>query len=114
MSKLKGRPIRSQIRQNIVEILYVGGPLHGYEIFNIYLEIFEKVHIRSIYYNLKKGTSMGELKVERIVQEEGDFSWGNKAEKIYYSVGDQAKTIGDPKVIEFFNKKKQLLNLKII
>lgn len=106
MMKKKGRPVKSQIRENILEILQVGGPLHGYEIFNIYCEIFGKVHIRSIYYHLKKGTTIGEMKVDKIVQEIGEYSWGNKAEKTYYTVGEYVKSTVNPNVKKYFEAKK--------
>ena len=51
----KGRPVKSEIRQNIVEILYFMKQGYGYEIYKAYVKIFPKVTMRSIYYHLKKG-----------------------------------------------------------
>ena len=62
----KGRPVKSEIRQNIVEILYFMKQGYGYEIYKVYIAIFPKVTMRSIYYHLKKGTSLGEFKVSKI------------------------------------------------
>jgi len=51
----KGRPVKSEIRQNIVEILYFMKQGYGYEIYKVYVAIFPKVTMRSIYYHLRKG-----------------------------------------------------------
>lgn len=101
----RGRPIKSEIRQNIVEILYFMKKGYGYDIYKAYINIFPKVTMRSIYYHLKKGTSLGEFKVEKVEKEKGDYSWGGEAEKIYYALGDKAKATGVDKVKEFFDKK---------
>ena len=102
----KGRPVRSEIRQNIVEILYFMKEDYGYDIYKAYVAIFPKVTMRSIYYHLKKGIDLHEFKVSRIEKEKGDYSWGPEAEKIYYSLGDAAKPTGNEKVKEYFEKKK--------
>jgi len=65
----RGRPVRSVIRQNVVEILFHLGKAYGYDIYKIYKAVFPKVTLRSIYYHLKKGVSLGEFKVEKIEQE---------------------------------------------
>tara|TARA_B100000315_G_C14473821_1_gene539642 strand:+ start:623 stop:943 length:321 start_codon:yes stop_codon:yes gene_type:complete len=101
----KGRPVRSEIRQNIVEILYYMKEGYGYEVYRTYIKIFPKVTMRSIYYHLKKGVSLGEFKVSQIKKEKGDYSWGGEAEKIYYGLGEQAKAVGNEKAKEFFDKK---------
>ena len=64
----KGRPLKSEIRKNIVEILNIKKSLYGYEIYKIYTAIFPKVTLRSIYYNLSKGVQTGELKVEKVIK----------------------------------------------
>ena len=78
---------------------------HGYNIFKVYKSIFPAVTMRVVYYHLKKGTDLGEFKVHEIKKEEGEYSWGNSVEKIYYSLGDNAKPAMDEKVKEFFNKQ---------
>ncbi len=85
-----GRPIGSEIRQNILKIIGIMGRAHGYEIYKHYNNIFPAVHIRSIYYHLKKATSISEVEIIEIKLEEGDYSWGKSAEKIYYSLGKNA------------------------
>ena len=78
---------------------------YGYEIYKAYVAIFPKVTMRSIYYHLKKGIALNEFKVSRIEKEKGDYSWGGEAEKIYYSLGQNAKPLGNEKAKEYFEKK---------
>ncbi len=102
----RGRPVKSQIRQNIVEILYFLGEAHGYEIYKIYKAIFPKVSMRSIYYHLKKGVALEEFKIKQIKQEKGEYSWGSQAEKIYYSLGSKAKPKIDKKTKKYIEKRR--------
>lgn len=94
----RGRPIGSAIRQNIVEILYFLKQGYGYDIYKVYKEAFPSVTLRSIYYHLKKGLQLEEFKIERIKSEKGNYSWGESAEKIYYSLGKNAKPSSNIKV----------------
>ena len=103
---MKGRPIKSVIRQNIVEILYFLKQGYGYDIYKIYMAVFPKVTMRSIYYHLKKGTELGEFKIKEIKSEKGDYSWGGEAEKIYYCLDKNAKPLIDKRVKRYFDKKK--------
>ncbi|MBT7497351.1 hypothetical protein HN662_03410 [Candidatus Woesearchaeota archaeon] len=96
----RGRPTRSIIRQNIIEILFFLGEGYGYQIAKIYNEIFPQVTQRSIYYHLRKGAQTREIEIKKIEQEKGDFSWGSMVEKIYYSLGDAAEPKGDQRVGE--------------
>jgi hypothetical protein len=102
----RGRPVRSEIRQNIIEILYYLGKGYGYQICKIYPEIFPPVTQRSIYYHLRKGTQTGEISVNEIKEEKGDFSWGNVVEKIYYELGEAAEPKGEKRVKEFLKRNK--------
>jgi len=102
----KGRPCQSEIRQNILEILYFLGKGYGYQISKVYNEIFSKVSQRSVYYHLRKGVTIGELELNKIEQEEGDFSWGSVVEKRYYSLGKKAKPKGELRIKEFLEKAK--------
>lgn len=106
----RGRPCQSEIRQNIIEILYFLGKGYGYQLSKIYNEVFPKVSQRSIYYHLRKGLSLGEIDLNKIEEETGDFSWGKTAEKIYYSLGKKAKPKGELKVKEFLGKFKAPAN----
>ncbi len=102
----KGRPIRSEIRQNVVEILNFIKKSYGYEIYKVYVKIFPKVTMRSIYYHLKKGLQLGEFQINKVEKEKGDYSWGTEAEKIYYSLGPNAKPAGNDRVREYIERVK--------
>ncbi|MBW2976813.1 DUF2513 domain-containing protein [Candidatus Woesearchaeota archaeon] len=102
----KGRPVKSEIRQNIVEILFFMKEGYGYDIYKAYIAIFPKVTMRSIYYHLKKGVNLEEFKVSKVEREKGDYSWGGEAEKIYYGLGSNAKPSGNNKVKEYFERKR--------
>ena len=101
----RGRPVKSQIRQNIVELLFFLKEGYGYDLYRQYKEIFPPVTMRVIYYHLKKGAELGEFKVNKIIKENGNFSWGNVVEKIYYSLGQEAQPVGDMRVKEVLEKK---------
>ena len=103
----KGRPIKSEIRQNVVEILHFIKKAYGYEIYKVYVAIFPKVTLRSIYYHLKKGVDLGEFVVNKIEKEKGDYSWGGEAEKIYYALGPNAKPTGNDRVKEYVESKQK-------
>ncbi|MDP7179957.1 MAG: hypothetical protein QF824_01695 [Candidatus Woesearchaeota archaeon] len=102
----RGRPIKSPIRQNMVEILYFLKKDYGYNIYKVYKSVFPEVTLRSIYYHLRKGVDLGEFKIQKVEKEKGDFSWGSEVEKIYYGLGPNAVTTGDPRVREFIEKLK--------
>jgi hypothetical protein len=106
----RGRPIGSPIRQNIVELLAVLGRGYGYEIAKHYKEVFPACTRESIYYHLRKGVQLGEFIVEEVKQEQGQFSWGPVAEKIYYKLGPKAQPRGDERIkrhLEHLAAKKQ-------
>ncbi|MBI4983290.1 hypothetical protein HZC32_01475 [Candidatus Woesearchaeota archaeon] len=103
----KGRPLRSLIRQNIVEILYYLNQGYGYQISKIYQEIFPKVTQRSIYYQLRKGVQTKEIELKEIKQEQGDFSWGSTVEKIIYALGPTAQPKRDKRIKEFLERKNE-------
>lgn len=101
-----GRPIKSQIRQNIVDILYYLHQGYGYQISKIYQAVFPKVTRRSIYYQLRKGLLTKEIAIHEIKKELGDFSWGTSVEKVIYTVGPKADPKGNPRIKEFIDKHK--------
>ena len=86
----RGRPPKSEIRQNLVEVLHVLKRAYGYELYKAYLEVFPKVSMRVVYYHLKMGCKLGLFRVERVLIEPGEYSWGPDAEKVYYVVGWKA------------------------
>ena len=101
---IKGRPTKSQIRQNIVEILHYLGEGYGYQVAKIYKEIFPSATQRSVYYNLRKGLLTKEIQVHKIEEEQGEFSWGSVVEKKYYSLGKNAEPKGEKRVKEYLDK----------
>lgn len=103
----RGRPVKSDTRQKIVEILNIMGRGYGYEIYKAFTEIFGKTTLRNIYYQLRKGVDLGELKVDKVVSEKGEYSWGGTAEKTYYGLGRYASPSGNADVKKYFEKKKK-------
>ena len=103
----RGRPIKSQVREHIIEILYFLKNAYGYEIYKHYVELFPKTTMRNVYYHLKKGLALKELEIDRIEKEKGDYSWGGEAEKIYYKLGPNAAPKLDKRVQKHFEKTKK-------
>lgn len=102
---MRGRPVSSEIRNNILEILNFKKRACGYELYQYYLDLFPKVHIRSIYYHLRKGVETGEVEVHEIKEEQGEYSWGNRAEKVYYTLGNNANVKGIERVRKYFKRQ---------
>lgn len=96
----KGRPAQSQIRQNMIELLFRLGSAYGYQLSKLYSRVFPPATRRVIYYHLKKGIQLGEFEVHEIKREQGDFSWGSVVEKTYYKLGRNARPVGDPRLSE--------------
>ena len=105
---MRGRPIKSKIRQNLVELLYFMKFDYGYNIFKAYIEIFPKATMRSIYYNLNKGIKTKEFEVEKIEKSQGNYSWGPEAEKIYYKLGPNAQPKADLRIKRSLERVKKL------
>jgi len=97
---MKGRPEGSIVRNRLVQMLQVLGTSYGYELYNHYREVFGNVHIRTIYYNLKKGIEKEEIIVVDVAREIGDYSWGDEVQKVYYTAGPFAKTAAPAKDLE--------------
>ena len=100
----RGRPVQSEIRQNMIEILFFLGEAYGYQIYKVYKEVYPSVTLRSMYYHLKKGTEIGEFKKVRIEKDEGDYSWGPSAERKIYALGDEANPSGDERVEQYLKE----------
>jgi hypothetical protein len=108
----RGRPIKSDVRQNIIEILAEIGSGYGYQIHKYYNELFPACTRENIYYNLRKGVALKEFELVEIRREEGAFSWGTVVEKKIYRLGPKSAPRGNPKVKEFFEKLKQIKQAK--
>ena len=101
---VKGRPLGSEIRQAIVEILNYLDAGTGYSIYKIYKEIFPAATMRSIYYHLKKGLQTKEFEIADVKIESGDFSWGQQVQKTYYKLGPSARPNDDARVKKYLKK----------
>lgn len=86
VKKSQGRPVGSDVRTNIITLLSKEGPMHGYSLYQEYIKYYPNVSMRLIYYHLKKGVSMGELKIHKIEKKKGEYSWGGEVEHILYVV----------------------------
>lgn len=102
----KGRPEGSIVRNRIINILKQIGISYGYELYNLYKELFGQVHMRTIYYNLKKGIEKDEIMVVDVATELGNYSWGDEVQKVYYTTGPFAKTTVSKKDLELINSLK--------
>jgi hypothetical protein len=103
----RGRPVRSEIRQNVIDIVNAIGTSYGYLIYRVYREVFRECTIESVYYHLRKGSKTGELRIAEVRQENGDFSWGPVSEKIFYELGPNAKPRDDPRIIDAYKRLKK-------
>lgn len=97
------RKPKSIIRENIKKILSVVEEINGYDLYKIYIEVYPKVTMRSIYYNLTKGQELNEFKIKRVIEEEGDFSWGSTSRKVFYKIN----TVDVPMILN--REKSQII-----
>lgn len=105
----RGRPPKSAIRQNLVEMLAVlaergKSSAYGYELFKIYRNVYPRATLRVLYYHLRKGTVTGEFVIDRVEQSKGEYSWGSAAEKVYYTLGPQAEPKGDSRIRDYLRE----------
>lgn len=99
---MAGRPPSSIVRDNLVELLHYAGESYGYDLFKMYNLIFKPVSQRLIYYHLTKGAKMQIFLVTDISSHQGEFSWGPRSERKFYSLGKFAEPQGDNVVKDFF------------
>lgn len=98
---LRGRPTNSQIRKNLVDLLYFLRQGYGYQLYKKYLSVFDqKVNIRSIYYHLNKGVELGEFQVSTVEEVSGDYSWGDQVKRVVFSLGPNASPRNSPEILE--------------
>ena len=108
----KGRPLKTEIREKVAHILRQINAGYGYQIYKIYNEVFGRVSLRNLYYNLKKGALVGEFVVVDIKLEKGSFTWGGQVEHKYYALGPYA-LVG--KITEKQQEKlKKLTSIEIV
>lgn len=94
------------MRQNITELLSQFGELHGYEAYKHYVKLFPKVSMRAVYYSLRNGVKKGYFKIAKVEKQQGSYSWGPEAQRVYYANGEMAKPTGDMKVKKYFESLK--------
>jgi hypothetical protein len=104
----RGRPLNSPVRQNITELLSQFGELHGYDVYKHYVKVFPKVSIRAVYYSLKKGVEMKHFKVSKVEKQQGSYSWGPEAQRVYYALGEKANPAGDEKAKKYYDSLKNI------
>jgi hypothetical protein len=106
MSKKLGRKPKSQIRDDIIELLYHIKEAYGYELYKKYCKVYDKkVSIRSIYYHLNKGVELGVFNLKEIRDVKGDFSWGSGAKQVIFQLGANANPKG---IKEVYNKLQNI------
>jgi hypothetical protein len=88
----RGRPLKTEIREKIASILAHIGQSYGYELYKYYQQVFGKINIRNLYYNIKKGLELGEFIIIDVKREVGSFTWGGETQHIYYTLGPYART----------------------
>lgn len=84
---MRGRPLGSQIRNNIIKLLKKIKKGHGYIIYKEYCKTYPQVTQRSIYYHLNKGLTTGEFQIAKKAEVKGNYSWGTRANVIIYKLG---------------------------
>ena len=87
----RGRPLKSEIRQHIVDLLAELGSAYGYDLARQYNARFTPVTKRSIYHHLRKGLITKEFVIARVERSEGNYSWGSTSQKTYFSLGPEAR-----------------------
>ena len=102
----RGRPAGSPVRNNVIELLAQFGELHGYSIYKHYLKLFPRVSMRAVYYCLSKGVKKGYFKVAKVEKQQGSYSWGPEAQRVYYALGEMGKPVGDAKARKYFEDAK--------
>lgn len=96
---LRGRPTKSQIRENLIELLHHIKESYGYDLYKKYVDVFEqKVSIRSVYYHLNKGVELGEFVIRNVEHVAGDYSWGDQVKRVVFSLGPNAQPKNSPVV----------------
>ena len=96
----RGRPLKSEIRQHMVDLLAELGSAYGYDLGRVYNERFAPVTKRSIYYHLRKGLLTKEFVIARVERSEGNYSWGPTSQKTYFSLGPEARSSSQTPTVE--------------
>lgn len=90
----------------MLAIINYYGEVYGYEIYKKYKEVFGAVSLRLIYYHLDKGVKENIIIKKKTEMVNGEYSWGQNSERIYYSTNDAA-TIETKYIIDIKNKENK-------
>ncbi len=102
----RGRPSYSLVRERLKQLLYFLGPLTAYDAHKHFVELFAKTSRRNVYYQLSKGEELGFFKVNKVEEEQGDYSWGSTSRKVYYELAAKMPVDVDERVREYAQKVK--------
>jgi|APSaa5957512622_1039677.scaffolds.fasta_scaffold169374_2 hypothetical protein len=92
MSKKLGRKPKSDIRDEMVELLYFMKEAYGYELYKKYCKVYDKkISMRSVYYHLNKGVELGIFNLKEIRDVKGDFSWGSGVKQVIFQLSSNAQ-----------------------
>ena len=62
--------------------------------------------MRAVYYSLRNGVKKGHFKIAKIEKQQGSYSWGPEAQRVYYALGEAAMPVGDLRVRTYFEGSK--------
>ncbi|MGM5480804.1 MAG: hypothetical protein ACQESE_00170 [Nanobdellota archaeon] len=102
----RGRPTYSLVRERLKQLLYLLGPLTAYDAHKHYTKLFAKTSRRNVYYQLSKGEEMGLFKIDRVEEEQGDYSWGSISRKVYYKLAGKTPVNIEDRVRNYAQKEK--------
>ena len=87
---MRGRPVKSVVRERMEQIVDALGVTYGYEVFKVYTDAFAPIDLRSMYYHLNKGLGLGVFELVGVRSEKGNFTWGDVSVRRYYILGPSA------------------------
>ncbi|MFP4118654.1 MAG: hypothetical protein ACLFTH_01210 [Candidatus Woesearchaeota archaeon] len=100
----RGRPRYSLVRERLKQLLYLLGPTTAYDAHKHYRELFAKTTRRNIYYQLSKGVDTGVFQIDKVEEEQGDYSWGSSSRKVYYRLAPKTTVTIEDRVKEYTDK----------
>lgn len=102
----RGRPATSIVRARLAEILFLAGKLTAYDAHKHYIKIFAATTRRNVYYQLQRGEEEG-LFGKEVVEEQGEYSWGEQARKTYYYIKEKSGITINPAIQKYFEEEKK-------
>ncbi len=104
---IAGRPSKSVVRDNLMELLFVFGKLTAYDAHKHYIKLFAKTSRRNVYYQLQKGCDTGLFDKEQVT-EKGDYSWGTESKKVYYTLKTKEGLQLNKNIVDYYKNYKKL------